>query len=316
MELLDIYTLSNIKGLGDKSIIKIINFCKTNNIKKLEELRNSVIARLLVKNYATILINALKNLYVLKYNSQEEINKFKDENIYAISILDKKYPKLLKATTNPPVILYCKGNISLLNNSSIAVIGTRENTKIGKKITERTVEFLIKNNFTIISGLALGIDTIAHLRTLDLRGKTIAVLASIVNIQPTSNIKLANDILENNGLLISEQKPKTRYHPSQLVKRDRIQSGLSISLFAIETKIDGGTMNAINDSIKHNRIVYTPDIFGFKQTYLSHKQTQGILKLQKEGLSKKYTSEDYQKILKTINSYKIDNIKNRNLFCL
>lgn len=294
MKLIDIYTLSNIKGLGDKSIIKIIDFCRVNNIANLYELKDNNILNGLQKSTAEKLGVLFENLDTAIKNNQWEIDSFEKDGVIAIAITEDAYPQLLKESQNPPAILFCRGNIKLLNSEMIAVIGTRESTAIGNKITEKTTSFLVENNFTIVSGLALGIDAIAHKQTISKNGRTIAVLASVDDIQPAQNRQLASEIVARGGLLISEQKPKIKFHSGQLVKRDRIQSGLSKFIFVIETKVDGGSMHAVNDAIKHGKTVYSPNISSFDDKYKAHVQTQGILKLQKEKLSIPFDSKDYE----------------------
>lgn len=301
MKLIDISILTNIKGLGPVNIIKILNYCELMNINNIYDLKNIDLTKVvnikLANAIEMYLDTDIDNLYI---NIQNLINDYSQDNIECIAINDKRYPKILKESTNPPVILYCKGNIQLLNTNCIAVIGTRENTAIGEKITKKTVNFLIENNFTIVSGLAEGIDTIAHTITIRNKAKTIAVIPLIDNIYPVDNKKLAEEILDNNGLLISEIKPETKFHSAQLVKRDRIQSGLSKAVFVIETSIKGGSMHATNDAIKLGKTVYTPDIYKLDEKYKEHKQVEGIKNLIDSKKSIAFTSEKYDEIVKKL----------------
>src|SRR5690606_2385561 len=116
------------------------------------------------------------------------------------------------------------------------------------QIARRTVEHFVKNDFVIVSGLALGIDSVAHEATLKNLGKTIAVLVDVARISPAINRGLAHEIIESGGLLVAEHPPETRAIPAFFAKRDRIQSGLSLAVFAIETSVDGGTMHAVRCS--------------------------------------------------------------------
>ena len=131
--------------------------------------------------------------------------------IEKIALDNKIYPKLLAQISDPPKILYSRGNISLLNSSCFAVVGTRKLTNYGKETAQQIVRGLANDGFTIVSGLALGIDAVVHQTTLDCGGKTIAVLGGGIgdkNIGPKTNFHLAQDILKNDGLLVSEYSDK------------------------------------------------------------------------------------------------------------
>ena len=126
-----------------------------------------------------------------------------ENKIVKISPADKKFPRLLKEIPDCPKMLYCRGNLDLLNTSCFAVVGTRKLTAYGKEAATKITGALARH-FTIVSGLALGIDAIAHRATLDAGGKTIAVLGSGVDdkrIYPSTNFRLAMEITESGGLI-------------------------------------------------------------------------------------------------------------------
>ncbi len=302
MKLIDISILTNINGFGSVNIIKILNYCKSNNINNIYELKNidlsKVVSGKLANTIEMYLDTDIDNLYK---NMKNLIDDYKKNDIFCICINDDKYPEILKESTNPPVILYCKGNIDLLNSNCVAVIGTRENTTLGEKVAIKTIEFLVKNDFTIVSGLAKGIDSISHITTLKNKGKTIAIIPLIDSIYPSENKALANEILLNNGLLMSEEKPNTKFFSAQLVKRDRIQSGLSNAVFVIETSIKGGSMHATNDALKLKRPVFTPNIYKLDDKYQCLKQVEGIKNLIDSNKSISYTSDNYDEIISKLN---------------
>ena len=302
MELIDIAILKNIKGLGTGNIIKILNYCKSYGINSVYEIKNidlsNIVSKKLSDSIYLYLESGVDNLY---RNVQKLLDNYKKDGIHCICINDKQYPEILKNSSNPPVILYCKGNIELLTSNCVAVIGTRENTTTGEKIASKTVEFLVKNDFTIVSGLAKGIDAIAHKITIANKGKTIAVLPLIDTIYPAENKTLADEILLNNGLLLSEEKPNTKFFSAQLVKRDRIQSGLSNAVFVIETSIDGGSMHATKDALKLKRAVFTPDIYSLDENYQNLNQVAGVKNLIDLNQSISYTSKNYEEIISKLN---------------
>ena len=131
-------------------------------------------------------------------------------DIQTIPIKSKKYPGLLKEIYDPPPLLYARGNIKLLNHPSLAVVGTRKISQYGRSTTNKLISELKGMKLVIISGLALGVDALAHQCALDNGLPTIAVLGSGIDensIYPSCNINLARKIIQNNGLLISEIPP-------------------------------------------------------------------------------------------------------------
>lgn len=154
---------------------------------------------------------------------------------------DEKYPEKLRKIKNSPEKLYYIGNIELLNEPIFAVIGTRNITEYGRKIAELFSSQLSKN-FVIISGMAIGTDTVAHKSTLKSDGKTIAVLGSGFNhIFPEQNISLFYEIIEKGGLILTEYMPKIKPKSINFPKRNRIVSGLSDGVLVIEAGYRSGT---------------------------------------------------------------------------
>ncbi len=302
----EIYALSRIKGIGPKAISNILDHLEAASIDSIKDLDlKLLLGDKRLSRYKTIIAENLtwdtfeRHIKV----AQEKIAEIEENNISVVCITDENYPPLLKLTKDAPVFLYCKGNLSLLTASNnVAVVGTRNNTSYGKLITEKTVQFLCLNDYTIVSGLALGIDTIAHQEALDVDGKTISVLVDVDNIQPSSNRELAERVLEQDGLLISEEPPGTRIIPSLFAKRDRIQSGLSLAVFAIETSIDGGTMHAVKNAEKENRLVFVPNIdqIGYKD--MNIEQLEGVKYLIEEEKAIPYTKNKYPEVLKELKS--------------
>jgi len=309
MILIDIIILTNIKGLGTVNTLKILNYFNSHKLKTLSDLVDADLSKVVSPRLATTIKEYIggdiENLY---HNTKQLLKNYEQSGISCVSIEDELYPNILKESTNPPIILYCKGNVDLLSTKCIAVIGTRENTTIGKQITQKSVKFLVENNFTIVSGLAKGIDTISHKSAIEYNGKTIAILPIIDKIYPSENKQLAQNILNHNGLLISEVKPNTNFNSGQLVKRDRIQSGLSKAVFVIESTINGGSMYATNDALKLKRLVFTPDIYKLGEDYQRLIQVTGIKKLIDTNQSIAYTSDNYGDIVKRLHKPSSDSL--------
>lgn len=190
----------------------------------------------------------------------EEMEKLKKENISIITINDKNYPKLLKEIYNPPGLLYVKGEIKPEDEVSLAVVGTRRLSSYGRQITPRIVEMLARNRVAIISGLALGIDTLAHRSALDANGRTIAVLAGGIDdatIFPPMNRKLAKEIVEKNkGAVISEQHIGTPCLKQYFPARNRIIAGLALGTLVVEAPERSGALITAKLALDTDREVF------------------------------------------------------------
>ena len=135
-----------------------------------------------------------------------------------ITIKDKNYPELLKKISNPPLELYFNGNLNQREKYPLAVVGTRKISNYGRQITEYFVKVLAQAGITIISGLALGVDGLAHKTALRAKGRTIAVLGSgLNNIYPTIHKKLAQDIIDSGGAIVTEYEPNI--NPSKITTK-------------------------------------------------------------------------------------------------
>lgn len=159
-----------------------------------------------------------------------------------IKIGDSRYPNQLKNIKNPPKQLYAKGNIELLKTNIISIIGSRVCSENGIKLTQQFSRELVYQGITIASGMAIGIDTIAHQTVLQENGKTIAVLGNGFNhIFPSENTKLYEQIINNNGLILTEYPPEEKAKSKNFLARNRIVSGLSLGILVIEATHRSGT---------------------------------------------------------------------------
>lgn len=159
-----------------------------------------------------------------------------------IEYASEKYPERLRYIENPPSRLYALGNINVLNELGIAVVGSRTNTQYGERMCKRFTKNLVEYNINIISGLAYGIDSIAHETCLKNSGKTIAVLPSgLKNICRATNKNLIMPILKNNGVIISEYESSISADSAKFLERNRIVAGLSAGTLVIEAGYRSGT---------------------------------------------------------------------------
>jgi DNA processing protein len=176
--------------------------------------------------------------------------------ISIIKKTDASYPQQLKEIYHPPFLLYVKGNLLESDENSIAIVGSRKGTDYGKRATFEIAKELTNNNITVVSGLALGLDTEAHKGAIAEGGRTIAVLANgLDQIYPTSNTSLAHQIIKN-GCLISEQPLGTPALKHNFPARNRIISGLSQGVLITEAGENSGTLHTASFALEQNRQIY------------------------------------------------------------
>jgi len=254
---------------NDKALLLLDNFDFL-TYKKKEKLLSLVEEPKMFLDLKTLTDNSQE---ILSFITQEEFDILKNQlnettyekilnnlnlsNVKFLTIHSNNYPKSLINTDAPPFVLYCKGDISLLNSSCFAVVGSRHITSYGKVVTEKFTTDLVKAGFTIVSGLASGVDTVAHSTTLKNHGKTIAVLAGGLNeIYPSTNTNLAKDIVENNGLLISEVRLNKKPESFMFPIRNRIISGLSRGVLITEAQEKSGVIHTKNYALDYGKDVF------------------------------------------------------------
>ena len=181
----------------------------------------------------------------------------KKKEIIKLTPSDIEYPEKLKRYKTFPKELYAIGNMELLNKLSIAIVGTRNINNYGIIQTERFASYLSQKGITIVSGLANGVDTVAHTNSMEYAGKTIAVVASGFNhIFPKNNEILFEKIIENGGLIISEYKPDEDINMSNFHKRNRIISRLAEATLVTEAGIKSGSTLTAHITIKDKKLVF------------------------------------------------------------
>ncbi|WP_232207378.1 DNA-processing protein DprA [Psychromonas sp. CNPT3] len=179
-----------------------------------------------------------------------------DQNKYIIAFDDPSYPPLLKEISNPPLLLYLQGDITLLLKPQIAIVGSRSCTLYGQQKSYQFAQQLSKAGFVISSGLAMGVDGFAHQGALDASQKTLAVLGSgLNNIYPKRHQALAQEII-NKGLLVSEFWPDTPPLAANFPRRNRIISGLSLGVLVVEASKRSGSLITARYANEQNREVF------------------------------------------------------------
>ena len=244
---------------------------------------SEIVANCMVKNKAfdeadiyTYIMNCINNKLIrvkkelsrldIQYavdKSNKIIGESLKNNVFIISKFDEDYPFMLRnlignrGEDTSPLILNYKGNLSSIKDRrSIAIIGTRHPTKEGEEAGMYYAKYFAEKGFNIVSGLALGCDTIAHKGALSVNGTTTAILAhGLQMISPKRNEFIAKEILEKGGLLLSEYLFGVPAYNTSFVERDRLQAGLAIATIVIQTGIKGGTMHAVRTTINNNKIL-------------------------------------------------------------
>lgn len=181
------------------------------------------------------------------------IEKF---NVELISIWDENYPEILKQIYDPPIVLFCRGDLDLLNKRSIGIVGTRTPTRYGKEVVTDLATNLAQAGYVITSGAAKGIDTTAHQTVLKTGGGTIAVLGNgLDRVYPAENRKLYNELADK-GLMISEFLMGTGPDAPNFPRRNRIISGLSVGTLVIEAAERSGSLITAYFALDQNREVF------------------------------------------------------------
>ena len=182
--------------------------------------------------------------------------QYQKEAIHFLMYEDALYPKRLKEIYLPPVVLFYKGRLELFNRLSIGIVGARNHTPYSKEALEYLLPDILERKVSIISGLARGVDSLAHQLTLDLNGETIAVIGNGINIcYPKENQSLY-DAIGKKGLILSEyplDSPPLKFH---FPYRNRIIAGLSHGLCVIEAKLHSGSLITANVALSENRQVF------------------------------------------------------------
>lgn len=188
----------------------------------------------------------------------EQIRQYEINDIAVITIFDPQYPRYLKEIYQPPWALFAKGDLSLLEKEPmLAVVGSRQATQYGKNAIRMMFPELIAGGITIVSGLARGIDALAHEYAIKNGGKTIAVIAGgFYHIYPKENLNLAQEMMKSQ-LVISEYPPDTKPLKWHFPARNRIISGLSRGTLIVEAKRKSGSLITANYAVNEGRDVFS-----------------------------------------------------------
>jgi DNA processing protein len=250
--------LSRVPGVGvtrlRSLLVRFQSVDKILNAPIVELARTPTIGTSTAEAIAKFLHSTERTATELEIERQfEQLEKL---NASLITILDDNYPTRLKELYDAPIYLFVRGSLTPYDLRSLAVIGTRYPTDYGKNVTKKFASAFARNGFTVISGLAFGIDSIAHRAALDAGGRTLAVLGNGVDtIYTDPNGKLYPRILEH-GAIISEEWLGTLPIAENFPKRNRIISGLSLGVVIVESDHKGGAMITAKYALEQNRDIF------------------------------------------------------------
>jgi DNA processing protein len=241
------------------------------------------------------------------FDPDQEMEKLARQEIALLTLDSPGYPERLGQIDNPPPVLYLKGSLLPQDNLALAVVGTRQATNYGRTAASNICTELAEQGVTIISGLAKGIDTIAHQAALQAGGRTLAVLGSGVDvIYPPENRALAARIIDpaaQNGAVISEYAPGSQPEAANFPPRNRIVSGLSLGVFVVESNIKGGALITVDFAVEQGRDVYALPGSIFNPT------SAGVNRLIRQGSARLVTSA--QEILEELRPGKMFDAEDR-----
>jgi len=250
LSIIDYIEISFIKGIGNRKIKQIYETFGTISLPLKEP-------EILKENFGENLYKLIKNRSGnLRKKAEEEYKKAESIGAYIVTLEDDKYPSLLKEIPDPPPYLYIKGQFPV-KGECLSVVGSRKFSGYGKVITGKVVDTLVENQITVVSGLASGIDSIAHFRCLERGGFTVAVLGNGIDlIFPYENRKLYS-LIEEKGCLISEFPIGTKANRFTFPQRNRIIAGLSYGTIITEAGKRSGALITARYSNDYGRVVFS-----------------------------------------------------------
>ena len=298
-----------IKGVGPQKIFAIGAAIDDREleIKSYEDLAK-LMSSMKEKAINKVTLSNLNDAYQV---ARKIIDASCQANIGYVGYYDSEFPDVLRKTVNeegkldPPLLLWYRGDFSITQLPGFAVIGTREATPEGEAGGTYLAGQFAKRGFNIVSGLAIGCDTCGHKGALKIGGKTTAILANGLDhnsIYPPENQDLAEEIVENGGLLISEYRIGTPVNRYSLVARDRLQSGLSMATLVVQTGEHGGTMHAATATLQAGKPLYT--IFFKDEETRQHEKSLGNAILVKQGAKYIKGDDNLDEICDSVKNWK------------
>ncbi len=270
-ELASLFCLHSLERIGNRTLWKIKSrFGSFQNC--LDASRQDLQASFLTEDIVNRIMIARQNT-----DKQQMLKEFLGSGARLSCIEDDDYPSWLGKTHDPPYLLYYRGDLGSLNELCIAIVGSRRASTYGKTQSRRFGRELANKGITVISGMARGIDTEAHLGALEAGGKTAAVLGSGLDvIYPPENKQLFNEISEH-GVVLTELPPHTHPEPGNFPMRNRVIAGLSRGVLVVEAQQRSGALITVDFALEQGR-----DVFAIPGQ-INNKNSEGTNNLIKQG---------------------------------
>ncbi len=242
--------LSRLPGIGPVTVTRWLDY-----FESVDKLFSASTADMQAADMTPRQIYLLKNTHWKIID--HDLSWLEKNNSQMISLEDPAYPGLLREIHDPPLVLYVQGNANALTFSQIAMVGSRHPTVTGRESAYLFAKAFAAAGLVVTSGLALGIDAASHEGVLAVSGKTIAVAGTgLKHIYPKTHQKLADDIIKNEGALISEFPLDTPPKASNFPMRNRVISGLSLGVLVVEAAVKSGSLITARSALEQNREVF------------------------------------------------------------
>lgn len=282
-KIIGIIALSALKGIGPAFVKKVVSNSTFESTILIQEIKEITTANNKPFDDDTI--------YEAVESAKEIIYNCKEEGISIIELTNSNYPRLLKEIKDPPSVIYCKGNLDLLYNKTVCIIGTREPNDNAVKISERIGLFYSNTSWAICNGLAEGVDNFSIKSNDKIHNKVIGILAGGLNYNTKKTLlkktaENAEKTIESGGLLISEMPPGKKEDTFTIVKSCKIQAGLSNGLILIQSSLDGGSRFTTKSFCETQRPIAVINPVQADFDLPSYNANKEIILNSKKGLSK------------------------------
>ena len=245
--------LAAVPGLGPVTAARLIE-----RFGRVEAVFDAAESELLAIPQCRLTPDMARQMQGLPWDQLEaELTSLVDEGLQVFTWDDPEYPANLSRLTNRPIVLFARGDLRAGDAAAVAIVGTREPSEQGRRLAHRVASEMAARGLTVVSGLALGIDTAAHRGALDAAGRTLAVLGAGLRrpVHPRQNADLAEEISAH-GAVLSELMPGEPLRKPALMIRDRIVSGLSRAIIVVEAQEKSGSLDTAAKARSQGRLVY------------------------------------------------------------
>lgn len=268
-----ILTLLGLRGVGPQAVAQLSE--RFRRVAEVVDAKNELLEGAVTGQGRA----SLRDGHALEVARSQAVKQLERAHALGISVvtpMEAGYPEWLRLLKDRPPVLYVRGQVRS-GRRYVACIGTREPSQFGVTATTGVTKALVSDGWSVVSGLAVGVDALAHRACLDAGGHTVAVLANgLDTVYPKANAKLAREIVERGGALISEQPFGAPAIPRNLVQRDRLQCGMSAGTVVNQTDVKGGSMHTVRFTLMQGRKLFAPVPTG---EHALEAKSQGILAL-------------------------------------